>query len=152
MSAVVSPTTVPASPFGFGRVLRAGLVVAAVSAVVNVLVFLLARYVLGIPFVFPFAGEGMPAASLPVSMVLIASLVPAIAGALFLAVLGKVFRRPLRLFQIIGVVLLLLSLGGPFSLPVDLATKLALSLLHIVAAVVIIGGLTRLLGRAQAYP
>ncbi len=79
MSAAVSPTTVPVSQFGFGRVLRAGFVVAAVAAVVNLLLFLLARYVLGIPFVFPFAGEGTPAAPLPVSMVLVASVVPAIA-------------------------------------------------------------------------
>jgi len=115
-----------------------------VAAVANLIVFFVAKSLFGIPFVFPLNGPGTPAEPLPAFMVVIATLVPALAATVFLAILSKFAPRPVLIFQIVAVVFLLLSFGGPFSLPVDLATKLALSLMHVIAGVVIVGGLTTL--------
>jgi hypothetical protein len=41
------------------------------------------------------------------------------------------------LFRVVAVVLLLLSLGAPFSLPVPLGVKLTLASMHVIAAAVI---------------
>jgi hypothetical protein len=80
--------------------------------------------------------------------VVIASVVPAIAATVFLAILGKFAPRPILVFRIISVVFLLVSFGGPLSLPVDISTKVALSVMHVVAGAVIVGMLT-MLGREK---
>ncbi len=142
MSATISPPAGPSAHRSFGRVLQTGLVVAIAAALVNVMVFVLAGDLLGIPFVFPYPGQGGPAAPLPITLVIMASVLPAIGAALLLAVLARMTRRSLRSFLIVGLVFLIVSLGAPLSLPVALATKLALSTMHLVAAAIIIGGLT----------
>ncbi len=153
MSATISETAVPSAPYSFGRVLGAGLFVAIGATLVNVVVFMLARDLLDIPFVFPYQGAGSAAAPLPVAFVIVASMLGALAAALLLAVLGRMTRRPLRIFQIVGITFLIVSFGGPLSLPVGLPTKLVLSAMHIMAAVIIIAGLTiRLEGRASRQP
>ena len=141
MSTPISRTTSPAAHVDVGRVLRAGLLVAISAALANVVVFALERNLLGVSFVFPYQGAGSPALPLPVSFVILASTIPAIAAAVLLAILGKLTRRPLRIFTIMGVIFLIVSFGGPLSVPAGPSTKLALGVMHVVAAVIIIGGL-----------
>ena len=130
------------------RLWWAGLVAAVGAAVANILLFTIEKTLLGVPFVMPLQGPGSVPEPLPVGMVAIASAAPAIAATVLLAVLGRLVRRPVLVFQIIAVVFLLASLGGPLSLPVDGATRLALIPMHVVAAAVIVGVLTTL-GREQ---
>ena len=126
----------------------AGLVGGIAGAIGNVIVFLIAKYLFGLPLLIPLQGPGSPLEPLPVFMVIVATLASAVGATILLALLGKFAPRPILVFQIISVVFLLVSFGAPFSLPVDLGTKLALNAMHVVAAIAIVGVLTTL-GRAK---
>ena len=73
------------------------------------------------------------------------NIVPAIGATILLAVLGKFLSRPFRVFWIISVVAFLVSYMLPLTLPAGVvtSTKIGLGLMHISAAVVIVGVLTR---------
>ena len=128
----------------FSRLLWVGPVAAVVAAMANLIVFLIAKNLVGIPFVMPLSGSGSPLEPLPAFMVIVMSIAPALVAAVFLWILGKFAPRPILIFQVISLIFLLFSFSGPFSLPVDLPTKLALSVMHVVAAVAIVGVLTTL--------
>jgi Family of unknown function (DUF6069) len=124
-----------------GRVWRAGLLAAAVAAVANAIVFTIERMALGLSLPVP-QGAGAEMAPLSVVMVVVVSVVVGIGATLLLAILNRFVRRPIRIFQGIAAVALLLSFGGPLSLPADIATKVGLSTMHLVAAAAIVGLLT----------
>jgi len=83
-----------------------------------------------------------------VSFIAQATIPPAIGATILLAILGRFTRRPFLIFQIIAAVFLLLSFGGPLSLPVSGVVKMVLGLIHIVAAGTIVGVLSTL-GRGR---
>jgi hypothetical protein len=145
MSSVSS--TAPSNQFSFGRLLWVGPLAGVVAAIGNLIVFFIAKGV-GVPFIMPLSGPESTPEPLPFFAVIMASVVPAIAAAIFLAILAKFTARAALIFTIVSVLFLLVSFGGPFSLPVDLATQVALSLMHIVAGVAIVGILTTY-GRSQ---
>lgn len=128
----------------FSRLLWVGPLAGLVAAIANLIIFGLAKNVVGIPFVIPLFGPGSPLEPLPAFMVIAGCLIPALGAAIVLWILGKFASRPLRIFWIVSVLFLILSLGLPLPLPVDLPTKLALNLMHTVAAVAIVGVLTTL--------
>jgi hypothetical protein len=77
---------------------------------------------------------------LPVEMVVLTSVAAAIAGTAVAAVLGRFAPGHARLFPIVGLGFLLLSLAGPVTLEgTDAATKATLMLMHVVAAAATIG-------------
>lgn len=131
-----------------GRLWWVGLFAATDAAIGNVIVFALGKSLLGISFLMPPKPGVTELVPLSMTNVVIASVVPAVAATVFLAILGKFAPRPIRVFRIISVVFLLVSFGGPLSLPVDLSTKVALSVMHVVAGAVIVGMLT-VLGREK---
>jgi hypothetical protein len=126
-----------------GRVWWVGLLAAAGAAGANVLVYALAR-ALGVSLVMPPI-PGTAPALLPVGMVILMSVVGAVAGTVAFALLGRFVPRGVLLFQIVGIVFLLLSFSGPLTLDAtDGATKATLMLMHVVAGGTIIGLLSGL--------
>lgn len=121
-----------------GRLWLLALAAAGIAAVVNLLIWLLAG-VANLPLNIQMGGPEAPVVPLSAGPVIVMSVVPALAGAALLWLLGRVTAQPFRWFTIIAVVVLLLSLAGPLLLPVALANKLVLSLMHVVAAGVIVG-------------
>jgi len=115
-----------------------------VAAMANLIIFGAAKHVAGIPLVVPLSGPGSPLEPLPAFMIIVGSLVPALGAAALLWILGKFAPRPLRVFRIVSLFVLMLSLVPLLSLPVDLPTKLALGLMHGVAAAAIVGVVTTL--------
>ena len=75
---------------------------------------------------------------LSIGQLLGASIVPALAAAVLLAILGRFVKRPFPLFQIIAAIVFLLSFGGPLSLPIGGAEKAVLAVMHLVTAVAIV--------------
>jgi hypothetical protein len=82
-------------------------------------------------------------------MVIVMSVVPAVLAAVVLYVLNRLTRHGLRIFVALPVVLVLLSLAGPLTLPIDGGTLAALSLMHFGAAAAIVGVLAVLSPRSQ---
>ena len=134
-----------------GKLWRAGLLAAAAAAVANMIIWAIERMLLGLALPVP-QGAGNEIAPLPVVMVVVVSAVAAIAATLLLAILNRFVQRPIRIFQGIAAVALLLSVGGPLSLPVDIANKVGLSAMHVAAAAAIVGVFTSVLhGRRGGF-
>ena len=133
---------------GFGRLLAYGAVAGAIAAVLNAVVYAVASALGAIPLDVEIPNTGGP---LPLGAVVIFSFVPAILAAGLLAILGRFVSRPIRVFTLVAVLVFLLSLSTPFSIPgAPFAMILALELMHLVAAVTIVVVLARLGRRDQA--
>jgi hypothetical protein len=124
------------------KLLWVGPLAGAAAAVANTVVYFIGRAALG--ELYHQLGPGGPVEVLPFPAVAIASFVPALFATVLYAVLGKFTSRPTLIFVIVAVVFGLVSLGSPLTLGIDLQYRLALSLMHIVAGVTIVGVLTRL--------
>lgn len=111
----------------------------AVAAVGNLMVWALGR-ALAIPLDIPM---GAQTTTLTAGPIIAASFVPALLAAVLLAMLSRLAARPLWVFQLVGGVALLLSLLGPLALPVAGATKAVLLGMHVVAALAIVGVLSK---------
>ncbi len=112
----------------------------ALAAVANLLVLGLASGLLGqaILIVMPIAPGPVQVQAFQVALM---SFLPALAAGLLLWALGKLTARPFRWFTIVSVIVLVLSFAPSWMLDVDTGSKLWLSVMHVVAAVVIVAGL-----------
>lgn len=124
-----------------GKLWQAGGIAAVSAVVANLIFWFLITRVLQMELMVFAQGPGTPLIPVAAGMVILTSAVPAIGAAILLTILDKFVARPFRVFQIIAAVFLLLSLGGPFSLPaeVPISTKLILSAMHGIAAAAIVG-------------
>jgi hypothetical protein len=132
-SASVSPRS---DRIDTGRLPRAVLLAAVLSAALNLLVFYLAG-ALGVDFTGPFMGPDAPPTPLSPLQVAITSAVPAVAAGMLLWLLNRFAPRPATIFVAVAAVFGLLSLGGPLSLPIPGGAQAALALMHAVAGVAI---------------
>lgn len=123
-----------------GQTVRSGLVGGAVAAVVSLGLYFLGNAVTG-PITVSTA-PGTPAAPLPWFLVLIMTLLAGVVGALLLVALRRYTANGDRIFQIVAVGFLLLSLLGPLTMAGSRASTLVLSALHIVTASAVIWALT----------
>lgn len=123
-----------------------GLVAAGASALGNVVFFFISRG-LGVSYLMPLEPGSTELATLPVMIVIVASLVPAVAATILYTILGKFLSRPILIFRIISAVALVLTFVMPIvNLPatVDGSTIFALEVMHVISAVAIVGVLTSL--------
>jgi hypothetical protein len=127
-----------------GRLWWASLLAGLGATLANVVVYMIASAAGAIPqtVLIPTMAEPMPITVVPV---IINSFVPALVAGVFLALLNRFTRRPIRIFRIISAVLLLLSFANPFTIPgAPPAMIIALNLMHVIAAAIIVGVLTTL--------
>lgn len=124
------------------RLWLAALAAAGIAAIANIAIWLLAG-ALAVPLNIQVGGPQSPVVPLGAGPVIVMSVVPALLGAALLWLLNRFTARPRLVFQVVAVVVLLLSLAGPLLLPVALANKLVLSLMHVVAAAVIVSVLRK---------
>jgi len=127
----------------FRKLLRVGLMAAVAAFVAVVVVFGIAG-LFGVPLEVMAPPTYETLSPMEVSFIAQATIPPAIGATILLAILGRFTRRPFLIFQIIAAVFLLLSFGGPLSLPVSGVVKMVLGLIHIVAAGTIVGVLSTL--------
>ena len=143
MSSIAAPTTSRMVNWGQFALIGLGTIVAAVLA--NVIVFFICgTFVAYDPQFLPLASVGA---------IVIFTVFPAIIAAVIYAILLRFIRNPARIFTIIAVVALAISLIPDLTyIPtvpgVTTAQTAVLLLMHFVAAIVIVGGLTR--SRPQA--
>lgn len=135
-------TAVQTKEIALGRLWWASLVAGAGAAMVNGLLYLIASAAGALPETVLVPGMNQP---ISIVLVVMNSFVPAIVAAVFLALLNRFTRRPVRVFRIIAAILLMLSFVNPFTIPgAPLTMILALDLMHVIAAAIIVGVLTTL--------
>ena len=124
------------------RLWWASLLAGVGAAVANTLIYLIASAAGAMPQSVLVPGINQPIGPMPV---ILNSFVPAILAAVFLALLNRFTRRPVRIFRIVAVVVLVVSFVNPFTIPgAPLAMILVLDLMHVIAAAIIVGVLTTL--------
>jgi Family of unknown function (DUF6069) len=133
------PTTGKA---GIGRALLVGLVAGLVAGIANLVVYFVSR-ALGAPFLVPLGDPTSTPVDLPIFAVVMACVMPGLIAGLVYWALGRFTRNATRIFLILSAVIAVVSLFPPMSLPIDLGTRLSLSLMHLVAAPIIALGLVR---------
>lgn len=130
----------------WGRLVPVGLLAALVAAVANAVVYLVAASAGAMPQEIVVNGQGP--ITLPVVVALSAQ--GAVAATIAYALVGRFARRPVRVFRVVAAVVLVLSLVPPFTITgAPISMILALELMHVVAAVVIVGLLTTMARRAK---
>jgi hypothetical protein len=127
----------------FRRLLWVGPLAAVAALVADVVILGIARW-FGVPLEVMAPPAYATLSPMEVSFIAQAAIPPAIGATILLAILGRFTRRPFFIFQAIAAVFLLLSFGGPLSLPVSGTVKLVLALMHVVTAGVIVGVLSTL--------
>ncbi len=126
----------------FWRVLWAGPLAAVAAAVANAVVYFVASALGAMPQDVIVEDSG------PVTLepVIFASVIGAVGAVVVFAIVALLVRqRPIRVFNVVATVALVLSFYTPFTIPGAPAAMVAtLLLMHVVAAVVIVGVLTTL--------
>lgn len=122
---------------------KKALTAAFIAAIINVIIFFVANQILPGPILIN-KGPDTPVEPLSVIAVVAITAIPAFLAALVLWLLQKLTSRGAVVFQILAVIILVASFKMPHGLPgVTLANKLALDLMHVVAASTIVYRLTR---------
>ncbi len=125
----------------FKRLLWAGPLAAVSAAVANAVVYFVASALGTMPQNFVVQGSG----PITLAPVVFSSLIGAAGAAVIFTVVALLARRPIRTFRIVAAVVLVLSFATPLTIPgAPLSMILTLELMHVVAAVVIVGILTTL--------
>lgn len=124
------------------RLPLAVLLATVAAAVANTIIYFTVSSLGFIPrsVVISTAGGESP---MTVSMVLSSSVIGAIGAAVVFAIIGLFARRPVRLFRIVAVVVLVLSFAAPLTISgAPLGMVLSMEVMHVVAWAVITGLLT----------
>ena len=138
-------TTLTTTSINTRKLLTVSPLAGLVAAVINAVLFYIGTATGAIPADLIIPNAGKPLTVIPV---IIASFVPAIAAGLVLALLNRFTKRPLRIFNIIAVILLLFSFSSPFSIPgVPVGMIIMLNLMHIVVAGAVLVAFNRLANR-----
>jgi hypothetical protein len=128
--------------FPLGRVALAAIAGGTVAAAANTGLFLLLHR-LGVEFSIQ-PSPTAPAAPIPIPSFAVASFLPALIAGGLLMLLGRFTTKARTAFVVIACAFAVLSLAGPATIGgASAATRMALMLMHLVAAVVISGSLIR---------
>ena len=129
------------------NLLKAGPLAGIVGAVLNTVVFFIARAA-GAVNDSIIIRDGRP---LLLVAVIISSIVPAFVAALLLFVLGRFTKAAVTIFTIVSIVFLVVSMMGPFGTPgLPTGMRITLAVMHIVPAVVIVYFLRKAAGDSSA--
>ena len=138
---VTSPTVQTAERINGRRLPVAALAGGVIAAVANSIVLLIAQAAVG-PLMVTV--PGMPEQAISIGAIFFSCILPAFIAAGLLWALGRFTQRPIRTFTIIAVVALVLSFASPFTAQMTGGTRVVLEIMHVIAAVAIIGALTRM--------
>ncbi len=127
----------------FGSALKRALLGAGVAIAANLVVYLVARFAIGLGLVMPPTPVAPEPAPLNFIAVVLSTLIPAVGAGVIYWLLARSLKNGRLVFLVISALFLLVSFAGPFSLPAELSTQLTLNLMHIVAGAAIVGALTR---------
>jgi hypothetical protein len=126
---------------------------ATIAAILVSALYYTATKALGEQYLLPLAGNGARLGPMPATTFMVAILVAGLVATVFFGLLIRFARKPGTVFLSVAVTALILSFGGPFSLPAaTMRTKILLSGMHIIAAVIITGGILLLSHKKAIVP
>jgi hypothetical protein len=127
-------------PYSLRRLLWGG-PVSTVAAILANLLYYGVTNALGEHYLMPLESNSQ-LIRMPVILPVLLTMTAGLLASLFFAVLVRFSRGPGIIFLSVCLTALLLSFGGPFNLPAAaIQTKILLSGMHVLAAVIITGGI-----------
>ena len=97
---------------------------------------------LGEQYLIPVTANGSQLNPLPAATIVVTILVAGLVATVFFGLLISFARKPATVFLSVAITALIVSFGGPFSLPAaSIHTKLLLSGMHGIAALIITAGI-----------
>lgn len=120
------------------RLWQAGVLGAAVAAVLNAVIYVTAR-ALGTSFVVQPPNRDPSEVS--IGAVILITILPLLAATLVYGMLRRLTRRAFRMFIVLAAVVFLVMLIPPLGAARELSTAVALTLMHAVATAAILGAL-----------
>jgi hypothetical protein len=120
------------TPVRVQKVLYPALAAGLVAAVINAVLFWIGSATGAVPADLIIPNAGQPLTIVPV---IISSVLPALVAGLVFFLLIRFTRNPLRIFNWVAAIVLLLSFASPFSIPnVPVGMVVVLELMHVVVA------------------
>lgn len=123
--------------------LKAAGLAGLIAAAINFIVYYAARLMIGGPLLVDPPGPA-PLGSLPISAVVVFSIVPALGAGIVFWALDRFLADPRRVFLIIAAVIFILFIYPPLPATTSAATAWTLQILHGVVAVPVVMALLNL--------
>jgi H+/Cl- antiporter ClcA len=119
-----------------------GILITCAATAANLMIFGIA-HLLGEKFIIPISENSSVKEPMPIILFVIATIISSVLAVIFFAFLEKFSAKSVMPpFLSVSITALIVSLGGPFSIPeTGLQTKLILVSMHFVAFIIIVGGL-----------
>ena len=128
-------------PYSLRRLFWAG-PVATLAAILADMAFYALTRAFGEQYRMPLGGNSSHIGPMPIFTPILAILVTGLLASGFFGLLLRFARKPATIFLSVSSTALILSLGGPFDLPVaTMQTRILLSCMHVFAAGIITGGI-----------
>jgi len=138
--------------YSIRRLCWAGPVATLIAVLVDVLYYAVTK-AFGESYLIPVAADGSQLYPMPAATLVMTILTPGLIATVFFGLLIRFARKPATVFLSVAITALIVSFGGPFSLPAAaMQTKLLLSGMHVIAAVVITGGILFLSRNKNSHP
>lgn len=116
----------------FGNIMKFTGFAIVSSIVINSILFYLGKAAGALPDTVLIPNQNAPITIVPI---IISSIVPSIIAGLVMALINKFSSKPKKIFNIIAIILVILSFANPFMIPqVPMAMVVVLNLMHIVVA------------------
>ena len=126
---------------------------ATITAILVNALYYAATKALGEHYLMPLDGNGAHLGLMPATTFMVAILIAGLVATVFFGLLIRFARRPGTVFLSVAITALIVSFGGPFSLPAaTMRTKIFLSGMHVIAAVIITGGILLLSHKKSKVP
>ena len=139
-------------PYSLRRLAWAG-PLATLAAILAVMAYYALTKALGAPYLMPLDGNSSRLGPMPVLTPILAILVPGLLASGFFGLLLRFARKPATVFLSVCITALILSLGGPFDLPVaTMQTRFLLSGMHVLAAAIITSGILLMSHKNEKVP
>ena len=133
------------------RILRAALIGAVVGSIANILVWVIALQVgltLSVPAMNPSMADANGLMQVPFIAVILATVITTFIGGGVLALLNRISATPYRLFQIIAIVFVAISMVGVLGATAN-GDKIVLGIMHIIAGAAAIWAFTTMTTQAK---
>jgi hypothetical protein len=128
-------------PYSLRRLAWAGPVATLAAILLDMAYYFLTK-ALGEPYRMPLDGNSGYLVPMPILTPILAILVTGLLASGFFGLLLRFARKPATVFLSVSLTALILSLGGPFDLPVAaMQTRIFLSGMHILVAGIITAGI-----------
>jgi uncharacterized membrane protein len=133
------------------RILRAALIGAVIGSIVNIIVWVIALQTgltLSVPAMDPSMADASGMMQVPFIAVILATTITTFIGGGVLAIFNRISANPIRLFQIVAGVFVVVSMAGMIEVPAT-GDKITLGLMHIVAGIAAVWAFTTITTQAK---